>query len=109
MATSVTEGEERATARAEINGALRSIIDSIHVLPGEVMVWIGGGTKMALISADLTIYGYADLAGAWLWRDVRGRTLQEQVPADPLLHQRSLDLAKRFPDLRAAFSRRYPA
>jgi hypothetical protein len=66
MATSVEEGEDRTIARAEINGALRAIIDSIHLLPDDVMVWIGGGAKVAIHSADGWKYGYFHPNGTWL-------------------------------------------
>ncbi|MBL6454523.1 recombinase zinc beta ribbon domain-containing protein [Belnapia sp. T6] len=106
MATSLGEGQERAEARADINGALRAIIDSIALAPGETMIWIGGGTKVTVISAeDGTFSGYADLCGKWLWQHADGRLTQHS--ADPLLERYSLALGRRFPDRRATFTRRY--
>ena len=106
MATSVDEGQERAEARAEINGALRAIIDSIALAPGETMIWIGGGAKVTVISAeDGTFSGYSDLCGNWLWQHSDGRLTQHT--ADPLLERYSLALGRRFPDRRVTFARRY--
>src|SRR4051794_40060108 len=106
MATSVDAGQERADARAEINGALRAIIDSIALAPGETMIWIGGGAKVTVISAeDGAFSGYSDVRGNWLWRKADGHLSQHA--ADPLIERYAIALANRFPDRRAMFIRRY--
>jgi len=106
MATGVDEGQARAEARAEINGALRAIIDSIAIAPGETMIWIGGGAKVTVISAeDGEFSGYSDVRGNWLWRKADGHLSQHA--ADPLIERYAIALANRFPDRRAMFIRRY--
>jgi hypothetical protein len=109
MATGVAEGEERTNARAELNAALRLIIDAVKVQPGSMAIWVGGGAKLAVFTRSSVRYCFFDYRGDWLWFGANGQQPPPDAADHSVLRAASLALAARFPERRKAFVRRFAA